>query len=63
MASSRPEVQRKILSQNQNNKQKSVWAENFTHNLQIFRPPPSDDLMERLDHAAQEGPPAGSGSY
>lgn len=60
MASSQPEVQREILSQNQNNKQKPVQAESFAHNLQTSRQPPSDDLMP---HAAQEGPPAGSGSY
>lgn len=63
MASSRPDVQREILSQNQNNKQKPVRAESFAHNLQTSRQPPSDDLMERLPQAAQEGPPTGSGSY
>lgn len=63
MSSSRPGVQREILSQNQNNKQKPVQAESFTHNLKTSRQPPSDDLVRRLSGPAQEGPPAGPGSY
>lgn len=46
--------------QNQNNKQNPVQA--IYTQLKTSRQPPSEDLMERLSQAAQEGPPAGSGS-
>lgn len=55
MSSSRPEVQREILSQNQNNKQKPGQAESFTHNLKTSRQPPSDDLVKRLSRVRSTG--------